>query len=91
MDRIRTAGVPILKRFLAGDNEVVLTIRKRGVAPLGGGEVQFKCPISRNLKTIQVLKFFTYVHIFMYMYIYVCTVLLCNNQFFFVSLKIVEW
>ncbi|XP_071563374.1 RNA 3'-terminal phosphate cyclase-like protein isoform X1 [Temnothorax nylanderi] len=58
VDRIQTAGIPILKRFLAGDNEIVLTIRKRGVAPLGGGEVQFKCPISRNLKTIQVLKYF---------------------------------
>ncbi|XP_077267082.1 RNA terminal phosphate cyclase 1 [Temnothorax americanus] len=54
VDRIQTAGIPILKRFLAGDNEIVLTIRKRGVAPLGGGEVQFKCPISRNLKTIQL-------------------------------------
>ncbi|XP_011691068.1 PREDICTED: probable RNA 3'-terminal phosphate cyclase-like protein isoform X2 [Wasmannia auropunctata] len=54
VDRIQTAGIPILKRFLSGDNEVVLTIRKRGVAPLGGGEVQFKCPISRNLKTVQL-------------------------------------
>ncbi|CAL1685078.1 unnamed protein product [Lasius platythorax] len=54
IDRIQTAGIPILKKFLAGDNEVVLTIRKRGVAPLGGGEVHFKCPISRNLKTIQM-------------------------------------
>lgn len=66
MDRIQTAGIPILKRFLAGDNEVVLTIRKRGVAPLGGGEVQFKCPISRNLKTIQVLKFSIYINIHLY-------------------------
>lgn len=55
MDRIQTAGIPILKRFLAGDNEILLTIRKRGVAPLGGGEIQFKCPISRHLRTIQVL------------------------------------
>lgn len=55
MDRILTAGIPILKKFLAGDNEVVLTIRKRGAPPLGGGEVHFKCPISRTLKTIQVL------------------------------------
>ncbi|EFN89340.1 RNA 3'-terminal phosphate cyclase-like protein [Harpegnathos saltator] len=54
VDRILTAGVPILKKFLAGDNEVVLKICKRGAAPLGGGEVCFKCPISRNLKTIQL-------------------------------------
>ncbi|KYN43352.1 putative RNA 3'-terminal phosphate cyclase-like protein [Trachymyrmex septentrionalis] len=54
VDRIQTAGIPILKKFLLGDNEVILDIRKRGVAPLGGGEVQFKCPINRNLKTIQL-------------------------------------
>ncbi|XP_025263651.1 RNA 3'-terminal phosphate cyclase-like protein [Camponotus floridanus] len=54
IDRIQTAGIPILKKFLAGDNDVVLTICKRGAAPLGGGEIHFKCPISRNLKTIQM-------------------------------------
>lgn len=54
VDRIKTAGVPILKRFLAGDNEVILTINKRGVVPLGGGEVYFKCPASKFLKSIQV-------------------------------------
>ncbi|XP_011632550.1 RNA 3'-terminal phosphate cyclase-like protein [Pogonomyrmex barbatus] len=54
VDKIQTAAIPILKRFLVGDNEVVLTIHKRGVQPLGGGEVQFKCPVSRYLKTIQL-------------------------------------
>lgn len=62
VDRIQTAAIPILKRFLSGDNEVVLTIRKRGAAPLGGGEIHFKCPISRNLKTIQVfISFFLHI------------------------------
>lgn len=54
MDRIQTAGISILKKFLTSDDEIVLTIRKRGVAPLGGGEVHFKCPIARSLKTIQL-------------------------------------
>lgn len=54
VDRIQTAAIPILKKFLSGDNEVVFTIRKRGAAPLGGGEIHFKCPNSRNLKTIQL-------------------------------------
>ncbi|KAL0119465.1 hypothetical protein PUN28_007749 [Cardiocondyla obscurior] len=54
VDRILGSGIPILKKFLGGDNEVVLNINKRGVAPLGGGEIYFKCPISRNLKTIQL-------------------------------------
>lgn len=66
MDRILTAGIPILKKFLAGDNEVVLTIRKRGAAPLGGGEIHFKCPISRNLKTIQVLINLVYIFYILY-------------------------
>ncbi|CAK9820768.1 Probable RNA 3'-terminal phosphate cyclase-like protein [Anthophora plagiata] len=56
VDRIKTAAVPILKKFLPGDNEVVFTISKRGAAPLGGGEIRFKCPISRNLKSIQFQK-----------------------------------
>lgn len=43
-----------MKRFLAGDNEVVLNIKKRGAAPLGGGEIHFKCPVSRNLKSVQL-------------------------------------
>ncbi|XP_029047613.2 RNA 3'-terminal phosphate cyclase-like protein [Osmia bicornis bicornis] len=54
VDRIKAIGVPILKRFLLGDNEVVLTIKKRGAAPLGGGEIHLKCPASRNLRTIQL-------------------------------------
>jgi len=80
VDRIQTAGIPILKKFLTGDNEVILNIRKRGVAPLGGGEVQFKCPINRNLKTIQVL---TYLHMRARYHFVIF--------FFFVSWKIVEW
>lgn len=54
VDRILATGIPILKKFLMGDNEIVLKFCKRGAAPLGGGEIYFKCPISRNLKTIQV-------------------------------------
>lgn len=54
VDRIKSSAIPILKTFLAGDNEVILTVEKRGVAPLGGGQIRFKCPASRYLKTIQV-------------------------------------
>ncbi len=27
-------------------------IKKRGAAPLGGGQVIFKCPVVRNVKTL---------------------------------------
>ncbi|XP_031842240.1 RNA terminal phosphate cyclase 1 [Nomia melanderi] len=53
VDRIKATAIPILKRFLSGDNEVTLNIIKRGAAPLGGGQISFKCPVSRNLKTVQ--------------------------------------
>lgn len=36
------------------ETDVELTIRKRGAAPLGGGEIHFKCPVYKNLKTIQL-------------------------------------
>ncbi|XP_011499814.1 PREDICTED: RNA 3'-terminal phosphate cyclase-like protein [Ceratosolen solmsi marchali] len=55
VDRIKTACIPVLKRFLAGDNEVTFNINRRGVAPLGGGEIYFKCPISKFVKSIQCL------------------------------------
>ncbi|XP_016908085.1 RNA 3'-terminal phosphate cyclase-like protein isoform X1 [Apis cerana] len=54
VDRIKASAIPILKKFISGDNEIILTINKRGAAPLGGGEIKFKCPISRNLKSIQL-------------------------------------
>nr|XP_033326542.1 RNA 3'-terminal phosphate cyclase-like protein [Megalopta genalis] len=53
VDRIKATAIPIIKKFLPGDNEVILNITKRGAAPLGGGEVIFKCPASRNLRTVQ--------------------------------------
>lgn len=35
---------------------LILQIKKRGAAPLGGGQIIFKCPIVRNLKTLQFLE-----------------------------------
>ncbi|XP_014217192.1 RNA 3'-terminal phosphate cyclase-like protein [Copidosoma floridanum] len=55
VDRIKTAGIPVLKRYLAGDNDIKFNINKRGVVPLGGGEVYFECPASKFLKSIQCL------------------------------------
>lgn len=31
-------------------------IKKRGAAPQGGGQVIFKCPIVRQLKTLQFME-----------------------------------
>lgn len=54
VDRIKSSGLPVLKKFIIGDCDVELNIRKRGAAPDGGGEIHFKCPINRSLKTVQV-------------------------------------
>ncbi|KAK0077565.1 hypothetical protein PV325_003740 [Microctonus aethiopoides] len=53
VDRIKSSGLPVLKKFIIGDCDVELNIRKRGAAPDGGGEIHFKCPINRSLKTVQ--------------------------------------
>lgn len=37
-------------------HEANIQIKKRGAAPLGGGQIIFKCPIVRNLKTLQFLE-----------------------------------
>ena len=39
-----------------GEQQADDQIKKRGAAPLGGGQVIFKCPIVRNLKTLQFLE-----------------------------------
>lgn len=52
---IRTVTLPHLHLFGITEG-LELQIKKRGAAPLGGGQVIFKCPIVRNLKTIQYLE-----------------------------------
>ncbi|CAG8546856.1 4346_t:CDS:2 [Funneliformis mosseae] len=52
MDSIRTVTLLQLKRF-GIEEGLELKITKRGSAPLGGGEINFKCPLVRTLKPIQ--------------------------------------
>ncbi|CAG8511708.1 19173_t:CDS:2 [Gigaspora rosea] len=52
MDIIRTAVLLQLRRF-GIEEGLELKISKRGAPPLGGGEVNFKCPIVKALKPIQ--------------------------------------
>lgn len=35
---------------------LTLQIKKRGAAPLGGGQVIFKCPVVRNLNTLNFMQ-----------------------------------
>jgi len=50
---MEASGIPVLKKFLLIDTDVEVSIKKRGAAPLGGGEIHFKCPIFRYIKTVQ--------------------------------------
>ena len=52
VDIIRNVTLPLLKNF--GISGAQLTIKKRGAAPLGGGEVEFVCPIVRQLLSFHV-------------------------------------
>ncbi|KAI0341833.1 18S rRNA biogenesis protein [Trametopsis cervina] len=50
-DLIRTVTLPHLQLFGLSEG-LELRIKKRGSPPLGGGEVQFLCPIVKQVKTL---------------------------------------
>lgn len=52
VDILRNVTLPFLRNF--GVEGANLTIRRRGAAPLGGGAVEFSCPIVRQLVPIHV-------------------------------------
>jgi len=54
-DLIRTVTLPHLQLFGISDG-LELRIKKRGSSPLGGGEVQFLCPILKQLKTLNFVE-----------------------------------
>ncbi|PFH54186.1 hypothetical protein AMATHDRAFT_72706 [Amanita thiersii Skay4041] len=51
VDLIRTVTLPHLQLFGVSDG-LELRIKKRGAPPEGGGEVQFLCPIVKQVKTL---------------------------------------
>nr|XP_031864084.1 18S rRNA biogenesis protein RCL1 [Kwoniella shandongensis]KAA5531156.1 18S rRNA biogenesis protein RCL1 [Kwoniella shandongensis] len=55
VDMIRTVTLPHLHLFGVTEG-LELQIKKRGSAPLGGGQVIFKCPVVRHLKTLQFVE-----------------------------------
>ncbi|XP_063704441.1 probable RNA 3'-terminal phosphate cyclase-like protein [Culicoides brevitarsis] len=57
VDTIKSSTLKVLKRFLIVDEGLDIMINKRGLMPLGGGEVFFKCPVKNNFKAIQVMNF----------------------------------
>ncbi|GJQ83263.1 hypothetical protein Trydic_g8857 [Trypoxylus dichotomus] len=55
VDHIKMSIIPVLKRFVIDDEGIDLKVTKRGMAPLGGGEVVFSCPVQKQLRPIQFL------------------------------------
>lgn len=60
VDSIITGVLPLLKRFILVDDGLVLKIIKRGMAPEGGGQVEFQCPSKKQLKSVQVSEMLIY-------------------------------
>ncbi|XP_072397045.1 probable RNA 3'-terminal phosphate cyclase-like protein [Diabrotica undecimpunctata] len=56
VDLIKTSVIQTLKRFVLDDDDLDLKISKRGLRPLGGGEVTFRCPVRKQTRPVQLLK-----------------------------------
>ncbi|XP_049957172.1 RNA 3'-terminal phosphate cyclase-like protein [Schistocerca serialis cubense] len=54
VDVLHNVARPILRRFLGTDEGLEFSITKRGMAPGGGGEIVFKCPVRKQLKPLQL-------------------------------------
>nr|ACO15044.1 RNA 3-terminal phosphate cyclase-like protein [Caligus clemensi] len=52
-DLIRSSALPVLKKFLLIDHGIEIKIQKRGAYPKGGGQVLFKLPIRKSIRSIQ--------------------------------------
>ncbi|KAH8116860.1 18S rRNA biogenesis protein [Phellopilus nigrolimitatus] len=55
VDLVRTVTLPHLQLFGISDG-LELRIKKRGAPPLGGGEVQFLCPVVKQVKTLNFVE-----------------------------------
>ncbi|KAG6832329.1 hypothetical protein H0H87_001970 [Tephrocybe sp. NHM501043] len=55
VDLLRTVTLPHLQPFGISDG-LELRIKKRGAPPAGGGEIQFHCPIVKQVKTLNFVE-----------------------------------
>ncbi|KAL7835025.1 hypothetical protein SRHO_G00292720 [Serrasalmus rhombeus] len=52
VDLLKATAVPLMKMFGINGEGLEIKVVKRGIAPRGGGEVQFSCPVCRALKPV---------------------------------------
>ncbi|CAK4696552.1 hypothetical protein LEN26_006201 [Aphanomyces euteiches] len=55
VDNFKAVTLPLMKHF-GLDEGVDFKVKKRGAPPLGGGEVHFRCPNVRQLKSIHLVE-----------------------------------
>lgn len=55
VDLVRTYLLPTMQLFAPLEG-LELKIVKRGAEPLGGGEVMFRCPVVRTVKTLNFVE-----------------------------------
>lgn len=54
VDHVKSSAFSIMKRFIVEEGSYELKVQKRGMKPLGGGEVIFKMNPVKKLKTVQL-------------------------------------
>ena len=53
-DLLKQSALPVLLKFVLVDEGLDIKVEKRGIAPGGGGQVRFSCPVRKTLRTIQM-------------------------------------
>uniref|UniRef100_A0A8C1FG59 RNA terminal phosphate cyclase-like 1 n=1 Tax=Cyprinus carpio carpio TaxID=630221 RepID=A0A8C1FG59_CYPCA len=54
VDLLKVTAVPLMKKFGIDGEGLEIKVLKRGMAPAGGGEVLFSCPVCRSMKPVHV-------------------------------------
>ncbi|KAK1787654.1 hypothetical protein P4O66_016143 [Electrophorus voltai] len=54
VDLIKATAVPLMKTFGIDGEGLEIKVVRRGMAPGGGGEVHFSCPVRRTIKPVQL-------------------------------------
>ncbi|XP_007229717.2 RNA 3'-terminal phosphate cyclase-like protein [Astyanax mexicanus] len=52
VDLLKATAIPLMKKFGIDGEGLEIKVVKRGIAPHGGGEVHFSCPVRRTLKPV---------------------------------------
>ncbi|XP_061658265.1 RNA 3'-terminal phosphate cyclase-like protein isoform X2 [Syngnathoides biaculeatus] len=54
VDLLKATAIPLMKKFGIEGEGLDLKVMKRGMAPNGGGEVVFTCPVCKTIRPVQL-------------------------------------